>query len=88
MTLKNLTYVDCKTSADALAALTKVSFRLDCANLNLVSMPANRNASSTQAQAGRHTASHNLNERSSRSHTLLTLWIETVDTGVSNKENL
>lgn len=35
-----------------------------------------------QGQHNRHVAGHGLNVRSSRSHTVFTLWIETVDAGM------
>lgn len=34
-----------------------------------------------QGQAARAVAGHGLNARSSRSHTVFTLWVETVDLG-------
>ena len=37
-----------------------------------------------QGQHNRHVAGHGLNVRSSRSHTVFTLWIETVDAGMQS----
>ena len=38
-----------------------------------------------QGQHNRHVAGHGLNVRSSRSHTVFTLWVETIDAGMTVK---
>lgn len=67
------------------AALTETWFSTACTARTRHSSPvlSSKCVYVLQGQHNRHVAGHGLNVRSSRSHTVFTLWVETIDAGES-----